>query len=29
VTANPATGELTVQGFEAGAPATSALRLVA
>ncbi|MBI3516831.1 MAG: hypothetical protein HY060_22600 [Proteobacteria bacterium] len=29
VTANAATGELTVQGFEAGAPATSVLRLVA
>jgi hypothetical protein len=29
VTANVATGELTVQGFEAGAPATSVLRLVA
>jgi hypothetical protein len=29
VTANAATGELTVQGFEGGAPATSVLRLVA
>ena len=29
VTANAATGELTVQGFEDGAPATSVLRLVA
>jgi hypothetical protein len=29
VTANAVTGELTVQGFEAGAPATSILRLVA
>ncbi len=29
VTANAATGELTVQGFENGAPATSVLRLVA
>jgi hypothetical protein len=29
VTANAATGELTVQGFESGAPATSVLRLVA
>jgi len=29
VTANAATGELTVQGFEAGAPATAALRLAA
>jgi hypothetical protein len=29
VTANAATGELTVQGFENGAPATSVLRLLA
>lgn len=29
VTANAATGELTVQGFENGAPVTSVLRLVA
>jgi hypothetical protein len=29
VTANAATGELTVQGFEGGAPVTSVLRLVA